>query len=33
LGVTLDEDVIAASPRRQTHFNLFAEDWHKRKAD
>jgi len=33
LGVTLNEDVIAANPRRQTHFNLFAEDWHKRKVD
>jgi galactonate dehydratase len=33
LGVTLDEDVIAANPRRQTHFNLYAEDWHKRQAD
>ena len=33
LGLTCNEDVIAAYPRRQTHFNLFAEDWHKRKAD
>jgi galactonate dehydratase len=33
LGVTCHEDVIAAYPRRQTHFNLFADDWHKRKAD
>ena len=32
LGVTLDEDLIAAHPRRQIHFNLFAEDWHKRGA-
>ena len=30
LGVELDEAVIEASPRQQTHFNLFAEDWHKR---
>jgi galactonate dehydratase len=30
LGVTLDEDVIAAHPRRSFHFNLFAEDWHRR---
>ncbi len=33
LGVTLDEDVIAAHPRQQTHFNLFADDWHKRQAE
>lgn len=32
LGVTLDEAVIAAHPRRGAHFNLFAEDWHKRGA-
>ncbi|MBI5305472.1 MAG: mandelate racemase/muconate lactonizing enzyme family protein [Chloroflexi bacterium] len=32
LGVTLDEDVIRAHPRQQVHFNLFAEDWHKRIA-
>jgi galactonate dehydratase len=32
LGVKLDEDVIAAHPRQQTHFNLFAQDWHKREA-
>ena len=30
LGVTLDEDVIAANPRQKVHFNLFADDWHKR---
>lgn len=30
LGVTLNEDVIAANPRQQVHFNLFADDWHKR---
>ncbi len=33
LGVMLDEDVIAAHPRQQTHFNLFADDWHKRQAE
>ena len=33
LGVTLDEDVIAAHPRQPTHFNLFADDWHKRQAE
>jgi len=32
LGVTLDEDVVAANPRRRVHFNLFAEDWHRRSA-
>lgn len=32
LGVTLDEEVIKAHPRQQVHFNLFADDWHKRKA-
>ncbi|MAS34157.1 MAG: dehydratase [Anaerolineaceae bacterium] len=30
LGVTLDEDFIEAHPRQKVHFNLFAEDWHKR---
>ncbi len=30
LGVTLDEDLIAAHPRQKVHFNLFADDWHKR---
>lgn len=30
LGVTLDEEVIEANPRRQVHFNLFADDWHRR---
>ena len=32
LGVTLDEDVVAAHPYRRQHFNLFAEDWHRRQA-
>jgi galactonate dehydratase len=32
LGVALNEDVIQAHPRQQVHFNLFADDWHKRKA-
>lgn len=32
LGVTLDEDVVAAHPEQHIHFNLFKEDWHKRKA-
>jgi galactonate dehydratase len=30
LGVKLDEAVIEANPRQQIHFNLFADDWHKR---
>lgn len=30
LGVTLDEDAIAAHPRQGVHFNLYQEDWHKR---
>ena len=30
LGVTIDEEVILAHPRRHAHFNLFAQDWHKR---
>jgi galactonate dehydratase len=32
LGVTLNEDAIREHPRQQIHFNLFAEDWHKRIA-
>jgi galactonate dehydratase len=31
--VTLDHDVIAANPRRQIFFNLFAENWHRRQAE
>jgi galactonate dehydratase len=30
LGLTLNEDVIEAHPQRDVHFNLFAQDWHKR---
>jgi galactonate dehydratase len=30
LGVTLNEELIAAHPRQKVHFNLFADDWHKR---
>jgi galactonate dehydratase len=33
LGVKLDEDVICAHPRQDAHFNLFAEDWHKRRPN
>ena len=32
LGVTLDEAVIAANPARRIAFNLYKEDWHKRRA-
>ncbi|HKV43550.1 MAG TPA: mandelate racemase/muconate lactonizing enzyme family protein [bacterium] len=32
LGVTFNEDVVAAHPYRRQHFNLFAEDWHRRQA-
>ena len=32
LGVTLNEDLIREHPRRKLHFNLFAEDWHKRQV-
>jgi galactonate dehydratase len=32
LGVTLDEDVIREHPRQHVHFNLFADDWHRRQA-
>lgn len=30
LGIDIDEDVIKANPPQQFHFNLFADDWHKR---
>jgi galactonate dehydratase len=33
LGLKLNEDVIAAHPQRKLHFNLFAEDWHKRSVE
>lgn len=32
LGVNLNEDVIRAHPQRELHFNLFVDDWHKRRA-
>lgn len=32
LGVILDEDVLAAHPVQSIHFNLYQDDWHKRKA-
>ncbi len=32
LGVTLDEALIAAHPVQRIHFNLYQQDWHKRRA-
>ena len=32
LGITLNEDVIAEHPMQNIHFDLYADDWHKRKA-
>ena len=32
LGVELDKEVIAAHPKKDVHFNLFAEGWEKREA-
>jgi galactonate dehydratase len=32
LGVVMDADVMAAHPEQSIHFNLYADDWHKRKA-
>ncbi len=32
LGLTLNEDFVLAHPRANVHFNLFADDWHKRQA-
>jgi galactonate dehydratase len=32
LGLTVDEEVIRAHPEQKVHFNLFKDDWHKRKA-
>lgn len=32
LGVTLDEDVMAAHPAQNIHFSLYKEGWQKRKA-
>jgi hypothetical protein len=31
--MTLNEEVIKAHPPTGGHFNLFTEDWQKRKAD
>jgi galactonate dehydratase len=33
LGVKLNEDIIQAHPYRRVHFNLFADDWHKRQLE
>jgi galactonate dehydratase len=32
LGITLDQDFVAEHPPQGTHFDLFAENWHKRQA-
>jgi galactonate dehydratase len=32
LGLKLNEDLIKEHPQRKLHFNLFADDWHKRQA-
>jgi galactonate dehydratase len=32
LGVELDEEVIEAHPKKDVHFNLFAEGWEKRET-
>ncbi len=32
LGISVDEDAIREHPRQAIHFNLFEDDWHKRKA-
>jgi galactonate dehydratase len=32
LGLTLNEDFVREHPKEDVHFNLFAEDWHKRQA-
>lgn len=32
LGITLNEEFVASHPREHVHFNLYAEDWHKRQA-
>jgi galactonate dehydratase len=33
LGVTLDEDLVRANPRRAIHFDLFKDNWHLRQAE
>jgi galactonate dehydratase len=32
LGVTLNEDILLAHPRKNIFFNLYADDWHKRQS-
>jgi galactonate dehydratase len=32
LGITLNEEIIRAHPQQKIHFDLFADDWHKRQA-
>ena len=33
LGITLREEFVREHPRAHVHFNLYAEDWHKRQAN
>lgn len=33
LGLEVNEDLIAAHPRQHYHFNLFQDDWHKRRQN
>jgi galactonate dehydratase len=32
LGITLNEEIIREHPQQKIHFDLFADDWHKRQA-
>jgi galactonate dehydratase len=32
LGIELDDDAVAAHPKQDVHFNLFAEGWEKREG-
>ena len=32
LGVTLNEEILLAHPRKHFYFNLYANDWHKRQS-
>jgi galactonate dehydratase len=32
LGITLNEDFVAAHPREHIHFKLFTDGWQKRQA-
>jgi galactonate dehydratase len=33
LGVTLDEDLVRANPKRTIRFDLYKDNWHLRQAD